>query len=163
MSIFPKDSDFQIDPYCLDEEWVKQPDTFRKYSEALAEAKRDFEEAKNRLAVVRAETDLTVRKKPSKYGLDKLTEGVIKAAVEIDEGVVKAEADVVEARYEVNLLEAAVGSLDHRKRALSDLVSLHLADYYSKPVARFEDREAAEDMGKQQARKSQRKRKSNDS
>lgn len=162
MKFEPKDSDFQIDRFKLDDEWVGQPNLYRRYAEALAEAKRDYEESKNQLSVTRADVELAVRKDPSAYDLDKVTEGVIKAVVETVEAVIDAEAVVVDARHKVNMLEAAVGSMDHRKRALSDLVSLHLSDYYSKPVAREGDREATDEMGKKQARRSQRRRKDDD-
>ncbi len=162
MSETPSNEDFAIDPYRLDDEWVRQPQTFRRYSEALANVRRDYEEAKNKLSVVRAETDLAVRKKPGDFGLEKVTEGVVKATVETAKKVVMAEAVVVEQRHEVNMLEAAVGALDHRKRALSDLVSLHLADYFSKPVAREGNRDAMEGVTKQKARQSKRRRKNDD-
>jgi hypothetical protein len=162
MKFEPKDSDFQIDRYRLDDEWVKQPDLYRRYAEVLANAKRDYDEVKNQLSVTRAEVELAIRKDPSEYDLDKVTEGVIKAVVETVEAVIDAESIVVNARFNVNMIEAAVGSLDHRKRALSDLVSLHLSDYYSKPVAREGDREATDEMGKKQARRSQRRRKDDD-
>ena len=129
MQLTPKDSDFQIDRFRLDDEWVKQPDLYRRYAEALADARSEYDGRKNDLDVVRAEIELKIRENPGYYGLDKVTEGVIKAAVEVQELVKEAENDVVQARHKVGILEAAVGALDHRKRALSDLVSLHLADY----------------------------------
>jgi hypothetical protein len=162
MKLEPKDSDFQIDRFRLDDEWVRQPDLYRRYAEALADARRDHEEAKNVLAVVRAEVESEIRKDPADYFIDKVTEGSIKSTVETVEKVVDAEAVVVNARHAVGVLEAAVGALDHRKRALSDLVSLHLADYYSKPVAREGSKEAVEEMGKKKARKSQRRRSEDD-
>lgn len=162
MQLNPKDSDFQIDRFRLDDEWVKQPDLYRRYAEALADAKAEYDGLKNDLDVVRSEVELKIRENPSDYGLDKVTEGVIKAAVEVQELVKDAENDVVQARHKVGILEAAVGALDHRKRALSDLVSLHLADYFSKPVAREDDRIAKEEMGKQRARRSQRRRTGDD-
>lgn len=158
MSLEPDERDFQIDRFRLDDEWVRQPDLFRRYSETLAMAKAEHDGLKNDLDVIRAETELKIRQDPDSYGLDKVTEGVIKATVEVQPEVKQAEKDVVTARYKVGVLEAAVGALDHRKRALSDLVSLHLADYFSKPVAREEDRDAREEMGKQRARRSQRRR-----
>lgn len=162
MQLTPKDSDFQIDRFRLDDEWVKQPDLFRRYAEALAEAKSEFEGLKNDLDVTRAEVELKIREDPSAYGLEKVTEGVIKSVVEVQETVKEAESEVVQARHKVGMLEAAVGALDHRKRALSDLVSLHLADYFSKPVAREGERGAKEEMGKQRARRSQRRRADDD-
>ena len=154
--------DFEIDRYKLDDEWVKQPNLYRTYAEALAEAKKAYDEAKNDLSVIRADTELKIRKDPESCGLSKVTEGVIKSALDVQEDVREAEQAVIDARHAVGILEAAVGALDHRKRALSDLVSLHLADYFSKPVARSEDREVADEMGKRQARRSQRRRTDDD-
>lgn len=162
MQLTPKDSDFQIDRFRLDDEWVKQPDLYRRYAEALADAKFEFEGLKNDLDVTRAEVELKVRENPANYGLEKVTEGVIKSVVEVQELVKDAETDVLQARHKVNMLEAAVSALDHRKRALADLVSLHLADYFSKPVAREGERDAKEEMGKQRARRSQRRRTGDD-
>ena len=162
MKIEPNESDFQIDRYRLDDEWVKQPDLFRRYAEALADAKREYEEAKNDANLVRAEIELAMRKEPEKYDLPKITEGMIKAALDAADEMKEVEQKTIDARHKVGVLEAAVTALDHRKRALSDLVSLHLADYFSKPVAREDGRERMEEAGKQRVRKSQRRRNDDD-
>lgn len=162
MKIQPNANDFEIDRYRLDDEWVKQPDLYRRYAEALADARKLLEMRKNEATILRADTELQVRKEPEKYGLSKVTEGVIKAVVDVNTDVVAADDMVIDAKHGVAVLEAAVGALDHRKRALSDLVSLHLADYYSKPVAREDSRDAVEEMSKQKARRSQRRRRDDD-
>lgn len=153
----PDEKDFQIDRFRLDDEWCRQPNLYHAYAEALAEAKQNLDEAKSDAAVMRAEVELKIRKDPDDYNLPKVTEGVIKAALDANEELKSAEQVVIDARYHVGILEAAVQALDHRKRALSDLVSLHLADYYSKPVARGDSREAVEDMSKQRARRPRRR------
>ena len=65
---------FNIDMNVLDKEWVKQPKTFFKYASLLADARRKMEEAKVEADVVRAEIDLDIRKNPSDYDLEKITE-----------------------------------------------------------------------------------------
>jgi len=156
----PSEEDFAIDKYNLDEAWVSQPDTYRRYAEALADAKQDFELVKNELRLARADVEMRIRVDPEEFGLSKLTEGSVKVAVEQDSAVSKAELAVIDAKHKVNMLEASVAALDHRKRALSDLVSLHLADYFSKPVPREGSQELMDSAMKQKTRRSKRRSKS---
>ncbi|MFA5408826.1 MAG: recombination mediator protein UvsY [Bacilli bacterium] len=158
----PKEADFQIDPFRLDEEWVRQPNLYRRYAEASAEARRRHDEAKNDVTVIRSEIELAVRKNPEEHGLAKVTEGAIKTVIDLNEKVREAEEAVIEARYAMEVLQGAVGALDHRKAALGDLVRLHLADYFSKPTAPEEAREQVEEAGKRLARKSQRRSRDDD-
>ena len=58
------DEDFAIDKYNLDEAWVGQPDTYRRYAEALADAKQDFELTKNKLRLARADVEVRIRADP---------------------------------------------------------------------------------------------------
>lgn len=126
-------TDFEIDPYRLDEEWVEQPRLYHMYAVELAEARKDLEEAKRMRDVAKAEADKLVRNEPERFGLSKVTENAIKETIPTVPEVQQAEKEVIEARYAMDIAEAAVGAMDHRKRALEGLVSLHLADYFSKP------------------------------
>ena len=162
MNFKPSENDFQIDRFRLDDEWCGQPHLYHRYAVALVDAQREFDEAKNSSAVMRSEVELAIRKDPDRYALPKVTEGVIKAALDSSEELKEAEQVVIDARHKVGVLEAAVNALDHRKRALSDLVSLHLADYFAKPVARENGKEAVEEMGKQRARRPRKRREDDD-
>jgi len=152
------DADFRIDAYNLDREWVRQPELYRQYASALADAKMELDEAKNDLSVIKSEVEKEIRQDPEKFGLAKVTEAAVAMAVPLDTRVRDAEEQIIVAKHKVGLLEAAVGALDHKKRALSDLVSLHLADYFSEPTARKDGRETTEDFGKEQARRGRRRR-----
>jgi hypothetical protein len=46
-----------------------------------------------------------------------------------------SQAELFDQKHQVDLLQAVVTSLDHRKRALESLVSLHGQDYFSSPRA----------------------------
>ncbi len=127
--------DIHPDPNRLDEEWVGQPRLRFRYGQELAEARRTLAQAKAELDVVEAELSLRVRAKPDEYDLEKVTEAVVSATVEVQPKRKRARQAVVDAQHEVDVLDAAVSAIDHRKKALEDLVQLHLAGYFATPRA----------------------------
>lgn len=122
-----------IDPLRLDEELIGQPKQRGTFGELHADAVKDLDDARSTLAVAEAEADRDIRECPSDYGIDKLSEARISAAVTLHPAVRVASKKVNEAKHKVNVLEAAVSGLEHRKRALSDLVTLHGQDYFAAP------------------------------
>jgi len=152
-----KQSDFEIDRFRLDEEWVEQPNLYFRYVQLAADARQDFDEAKASASVVRAEVEMDVRENPGEHGVAKVTEALVRAAVEASPKVQLADKKTIKARHAMDVVQGAVSALDHRKKALGDLVSLYLADYFSKPVARTDGKEAAEQFDKRRARRSQRR------
>lgn len=123
----------EINPYQLDEERRGNPGMVYHWSKLVADAKKLQEESKNHLKVVKAQIELTVRRQPATYGFEKVTEGVVSAVVAAAQEVIDAEAAIVDANHDVATLSAAVKALDDRGHAISDLIKLHLAGYYSKP------------------------------
>lgn len=137
----------QIDKYNLDGELVSQPELYEEYAIQLEEARADVEEAKNELKVrdddydvACAKMDLVIRKYPATYGIDKLTESVIRSAIILAPDVVQAKKAIYTVREELvrlqrvyGALHATVGALDCKKRSLEDLCKLRLANYYSEP------------------------------
>jgi len=152
-----KPGDFAIDEYNLDKECARQSNLYRKYAEAAADARKRYDEGKQAESVTRADVELQVRKDPDSFGVAKVTEGVIKSVVDADERIGKAVAEVIDARHDMDVMQAAVGALDHKKKALGDMVSLFLADYYSEPRTRSGDREAEEEFENRRMRKDQRR------
>lgn len=145
---------FAIDPNELDREWVRQPGLYHKYATDLADARREFEQAKTQLEIAAADVDSVIRSKPEKFGIEKVTEAAVKAAV-LASREYKAATDAVHnARHAVDVLQAAVTTLDHRKKALENLVDLRLANYFSEPRAGSpRAREHMEEKTKQRARR----------
>lgn len=127
------ESVFQIRGHRLDEDWLSQPDTVYEYCTRLADAKKLLNEAKSDLEVVEAETDRDVRLHPSRFGIDKLSENRVKNAVILTPQYKKANKEVIHRQHEVDVLQAAVTALEHKKRALENLVHLHSMSYFSKP------------------------------
>lgn len=124
----------EIDPLRLDEEWIQQPKQRQVWGELLADAQLEYDTAKSQLDVIRAETDRDVREDPESYGVGKVTETSIAAAIVTHPAVKLAVKRLHEARHKVNVLQASVDGLEHRKRALTLLVELHGQDYFATPT-----------------------------
>lgn len=129
-------SDFEPDKDALDEEWVRQPELYHSYATQLADARMKLEMRKNKLEVVKAELDKEIREDPSEYGIVKVTEGAIAAIIVVNPRYVKALEKVNDGRHAVDILTAAVNALDHKKKALENLVYLHGQNYFSSPHAK---------------------------
>lgn len=139
----PVESITAIDENALDEEWVNHPTKFHKYALRLANAKTMLAESKASLDVVEAEISLRVRKNPLKYGMDgKITEAVINATVLLNPKYQEALTEVTNAKHKVDILQAAVDALEHKKRALENLVTLHGQSYFASPRVSKEAGEA---------------------
>lgn len=141
----------EIDQNRLEDEWQDQPVQMHYWSVKVAEYQRKYDEAKREAVLIAAECAKDVRANPSDYDLDKVTEKAIEAVVPTCPEVRAADKDVIDARYELQVAQAAVTALEHRKRALSMLVELWTKDYYSSP--RMPDNtEATEEYSKQEVR-----------
>ena len=119
----------------LDEEWVEQPGLRRQYGVELADAKREVSRMKAELELTAAELDNEIRESPESFGLSKITEAAIKAAIPGNPRYKKVREKFIAAEHLVDVLMATVSAIEHRKRALEDLVKLWLGDYYSTPIA----------------------------
>lgn len=127
--------DASIDPMRLDYEWVRQPALYHEYSVKVAEARRDADRAKAKVDVAKAEAELDIRANPKEYGHEKVTEALVTALVAVHPQVKAAVRSHLDAKHDADILQAAVNALDHKKRALENLVELHGRDYFSQPVA----------------------------
>lgn len=130
------ESVLEIDEFALDREWVNQPSLFMKYALMLAEAKATFAERKAKVEVVKAELELDIRQSPEKYDIAKVTEATVQATILIQETYKDVLKRMNKAKHRVDILQAVVDTLDHRKRSLENLVTLHMANYFSKPKER---------------------------
>lgn len=142
-----------IDEHNLDREWVDQSPKYFKWAARSAEARLRFDDAKAELEVVKAELGLKIRKQPERYGLDKITEVVVAAAVLMRGECADAVEKLHQARYDHGIAEAAVKALDQRCTALEKLVKLRLADYFSEPRAPEGAKEVMDEKVKQSVRR----------
>jgi hypothetical protein len=133
-----------IDPDRLDEEWVGQPALFYRYAARLANAKRMVDEMKAEMTVVEADLARKIRTDPGSYGVEKITESAVREALVLQPDYTTANEAVIEARHAAELYGAAVTALDHRKKALENLVYLHGQSYFATPQPREGDQDAVE-------------------
>ena len=57
----------------------------------------------------------------------------------IQQGYKEAQQEYIAGKHSVDVVQAVVTTLDHRKRALESLVTLHGQDYYSTPRVKDAD------------------------
>lgn len=132
----PEDVDmFDLDRNKLDIYWLEQPRLVHKYAHKLAIARTEADEAKAKTALVMADTQADVLANPEEYELTKTTVDVVKAAVQTQPRVRKAEEALRQANHMVNLYDALLKALWDRRSALENLVRLHGQDYFAAPVA----------------------------
>lgn len=136
----------EIDPLALDREWVNQPRLYLQYSEELANAGREMDEAKSNLDITKADLEQQIRSDPDEFGLEKVTESAVNATMLTQPEYKSAMAALIDARHRRDILGAAVSALEHRKKALEKLVDLHLAGYFAAPRASAGSREAAKEI-----------------
>ena len=147
-SRLPDPDDFEIlniDQNLLDREWLNQPRFFFQYAKQFADARRQYEEAKANLKIVAAEADKKVRERATKMD-QKVTEAVVTATVQRRDDYREAEQAVFTAKHNVDVLDAAVTALEHRKAALENLVRLHGQNYFSTPKASGNNKDMVDDM-----------------
>jgi len=154
MSGVNRDNDRTIDKYDLDNEWQGQSALYEKYATQAADAREDFDQDEAALDLVIAEYDIAIRKNPESFDLPtKLSEKMILSAILLQDKHKVALAAVIESRRRMNYLNGIVKSLDSRKTALSKLVDLFLASYFSKPVASEQSKEYLAEEEKRAARR----------
>jgi hypothetical protein len=127
---------FDFDLHALHKEWHRQPKLYHKYAMMLVDAKAALDAAEAQLALRQADLDGGIRARPERYGLEKITEGAIKALILTDGQFQNDQQAVADCQRRVGELQVAVQTLDHRKKALENVVQLWLADYFSEPTVR---------------------------
>src|SRR3989304_6156766 len=110
--------DITIDENALDKEWTFQPRLYFRYAAKLADAKRDADQAKTEVELTKAELELAIRTNPEKFDLQKVTESAVASGLRARGGHGGVRQADRAPRHTVDILQAAVAALDHRKRAL---------------------------------------------
>jgi len=161
-------NDRKIDPSQLDVEAATQVDVFFSWAEEFAHARGELDRSKALLDLTENELALNIRKDPDEYGLAKVTEAAINATVRSHKGYKLCVSKYLECKEECALLDHAVQAMEHRKRMIEVLITLHGQQYFAGPsvprdlVSAFHEREEerSEDLNRRQkkrVRKSNRK------
>jgi len=125
----------KIDRNALDDALVRQPSLFLSVSQGYVEAVSERDEAKEDIAVTKAEVSLDVRTKLDAEG-SKSTEAIVTAMVEIDKRYRTVMKIYLEAKKEADRLLAMKEAFQQRAYVLKDLATLYVAGYYGDSVVR---------------------------
>jgi len=107
---------------------------------AVDEAKIGIDKAKFQWDTSEAKLALEIRANPGDFGLDKVTEGTITAAVKDHKKYKKARQKWIDAKANADAttaragkLEQAVKTMEMKKRMLESLITLHGQQYFAGP------------------------------
>jgi len=122
-----------IDAYSLDSEWVQQANLYQDAIKLEAEALRELNDAKEKLLIRKAQIELDYR---SGKGVDsdlKITDKAIDALLNANVELINLRKLVNKNKEEYDILSGFVTALEHKKKALENLVTLHVNGYYAEP------------------------------
>lgn len=125
--------DALIDESALDVEFLEQTNLMIRYAEHASQTKREAEEAKENLELVRAGLDKDIRQNPANYGLEKLTETVVSSTIILQPEYQEASKRLIQANYEAGMARFAAQAISDRKNCLEALVKLHGQQYFAGP------------------------------
>jgi len=145
--------DVKVDRFFLEKACQEHSNIFRVYSEKLAEAKEERNDAKDVLEYTKSKVEMKYRQ--MKEPPVKITEASVTSLVHTHAKVKDAKKDYTAASKAVDTYEAAVRALEHKKSMIDNLVKLWIAGYFSDPGR------AQDDVAKNKSR-SKLKRRGND-
>lgn len=126
-------SAIRIDKEDLARCWEEQPELAFKFNYRLSQERIILAELNNNRKATESRISIAVRKSPSDYGIDKITEKAVKAAIEGDEEMLEIKEAIATQEEAISVFEAACVAIEHRKHALRDLVFLHGQGYNGTP------------------------------
>lgn len=131
--VYGKDfrEDIRLDKFALDSEAEMNPNMLHDHGMALADAKAQRDHADHQVDMIVAATELDIRgKDPKSFGVDKYTEAIVKALVEVDPAVIKAKQTLLAAKEDTYLREASVNALNDKSSMIKVLQNLFTTGYY---------------------------------
>lgn len=142
-----------VDELALDKECIRLPSTYLRFALKAADYKKVVSEKEAELKVVFSEVSNKVRNNPNKYGIEKLTEAAVQAAVLTTEEYVEAQGAVREAQHDLDRASAFVWAMEHKKRALTVLVDLYGMGVHGQAKISGEGRAALEEATRRRVRR----------
>lgn len=127
----PQDDLLQIDEHRLDRECSKLPSQYRQAAFQAADTSQNIDELKAELRVAEAELRLKIRTTPGQFGFEKVTEGTIGEIVTVSPKVIALEKKIRDLDKKLALEKVLVTAMDYKKRAITNLVDLHVAGWHA--------------------------------
>jgi hypothetical protein len=124
--------DIKINKFGLDNCCEEQASFMHYWGDMEADAKKDKSKAIQKVKELRAEKQLYYFLHPKDN--IKNTVDNVKAMVEADEEVRKAEQEVIELTHKADRMAGNVRALEHRKSELKNLTNQWIAGYYATPT-----------------------------
>jgi SMC interacting uncharacterized protein involved in chromosome segregation len=131
-----------IDEHKLDRECIQLPSQYRQAAFQAAQTLIDIDELKAQLRVSEAELHQQIRSTPGKFGLDKVTEGSINEVTLLNPKIMALEKRIRDLDKKYAMEKILVSAMDYKKRALTNLVDLHVAGWHAE-VHHTEERSKA--------------------
>lgn len=139
--------DVTIDINNLDAELLRQASLFQYWGRQEAQALYEKDQVEEALSKCKARVELDIRKDPEKYGyINKLTEGAISCLLVGQQEVIDAIEVSLKSKYKAKILNVAVKSFEHKKKALEKLVELYINGYWATPKVDPEAQRAFDDQ-----------------
>jgi len=147
--------DIEIDIDALDTEWLKQPRMYLDAAERATELLAYLSKEKDQLELTKSTLGSAIRDDPEAFGLSKITEAVVANTIIIQKEYMAQAEETRAAKHSYESALSKVKALDHRKKALENLVQLYIGQYFSSPKEKKE--EGQEGIKKMAERNSERK------
>jgi hypothetical protein len=136
-----------IDPDSLEQECVVQPLLFCRIGELAAEARSDAKKSKEHVEYVKAQLKGEMRINPKTYGLDKVTDKAIEAAVQAHPDTQEAIRDYIETNKAADAMSILQTAAEQRRAMLKNVVELFVHKYYnSGDVSEMKGRKSQQNM-----------------
>lgn len=142
-------NDLNIDQNLLDTHCIDIPRIIAKWNLRLSDSIKKRDNIKQERKVYKAELEKEIRSSdtPEVYGLNKITDKSIVCSIDSDLRTRDLEQQLIDAEYEVNVLQAAVESLRDKKSQIKNLVLLYHDEYWSNQPPKISE-EVKEKMNK---------------
>lgn len=136
-----KNNPLDIDLFALHEEARTQSRRFKKASDEYANACNRRDVAESAMKLKFSELTLRINKKPGRFGLDKTTVDLVKAAAEAHGEYQETVAAYHKAKHEAQTLKGLVDAYGHRKTMIEKEVELWFGSYFASPKMANKKRE----------------------
>ena len=127
------ESDIKINKYKLDSECEQHASIYWYWADKLAKAKNDLGDSEDKFKLTSAQREMFIRNNWDDSIQGKKTEDGVKATIATDSEVIAARNDIANNQHEVNILIAAVTSMEHRRDMLKCEKELLIGGFYASP------------------------------
>ena len=129
------EKDLELDLYKLEEGWLDLPLLSLKWSTELVEAEMNARQLRNELDQLKATLDARMRENPGEYGIQKITESTVLAAITIHPAVIESLQKHHEKDTYNKTCKAVCLAIETKRKALEGLTQLYSTGYFaSKPI-----------------------------